>query len=121
MEQSAIKIDSEQEELGKSIAYCDKKIAEGDELERGFFTMVRKTLVSKESKFIEWDNGRILREEQSHIDRILKNLKRVKAQRQKAIENKTCKTNNEALIQSLGVRVHEIRREYEHFKGEYGL
>ena len=83
--------------------------------------MVRKTLVSKESKFVEWDNGRVLCEEQSHIDRILKNLKKVKAQRVKAIENKIPRVNNEPLIQSLGVRINEVKREYEYFKKEYGL
>ncbi len=60
MDQAALKVDNEQEELERSIAYCDKKIAEGDELERDFFKMVRRTLVSKESKFEEWDNGRLL-------------------------------------------------------------
>ena len=43
--------------LEKSLAYCDKMIEEGDEL--GFFAMVKKTLLSEESKFEEWNNGRI--------------------------------------------------------------
>jgi len=59
--------------------------------------------------------------EQQHLDKILKNLNRVKAAKKEAIENKTCKTNNDGLIQSLGVRINEIKREYDFFKKEYEL
>ena len=45
------------EELKKSIAYCNKMIEEGDEL--GFFAMVKSSLLSKDSKFEEWNNGRV--------------------------------------------------------------
>lgn len=49
----------EQQELEKSLAYCDKMIAEGDDLERDFFSMIKGSLESGESKFEEWNNGRI--------------------------------------------------------------
>jgi len=55
MAEAAVNVDNEQEELERSIAYCDRRIREGDELERDFFKMVRRTLISKESKFEEWD------------------------------------------------------------------
>lgn len=43
-------------ELEKSIAYCDKIISEGDDIERDFFSMVKSTLESGESKFEDWSN-----------------------------------------------------------------
>ena len=49
----------DQQELEKSVAYCDKMIAEGDDLERDFWSMVKGSLESGESKFEEWNNGRV--------------------------------------------------------------
>jgi hypothetical protein len=49
----------DQQELEKSLAYCDKMIAEGDDLERNFWGMVKGSLESGESKFEEWNNGRV--------------------------------------------------------------
>lgn len=54
-------MDNEQDrELQRSIEYCDKIIAEGDELSRDFFSMVKSSLLSGESKFEEymiWDGS----------------------------------------------------------------
>jgi len=42
-------------EMQKSLDYCDKLIEEG-ELQRDFFTMVKLSLESGESKWEEWQN-----------------------------------------------------------------
>ena len=52
---AAPKID-EDAEMAKSIAHCDKIIEEGTELERDFFSMVKLSLESGESKWEEWQN-----------------------------------------------------------------
>jgi hypothetical protein len=59
--------------------------------------------------------------EQQHLDKIQKNLKRLEAAKRDAIDSKTSKTNKDNLIMSLRVRIKDIKREYEFFKGEYGL
>lgn len=51
----AIDDEKQQEEgMRDAIAYCDKIIAEGDEVERDFFSMVKRTLLDGESKFEDW-------------------------------------------------------------------
>ena len=47
----------QQQELEISVAYCDKIIAEGDDLERDFFSMVKSSLLSGESVFEEWNDS----------------------------------------------------------------
>jgi len=47
----------QQQELEISVAYCDKIIAEGDDLERDFFSMVKSSLLSGESVFEEWNKS----------------------------------------------------------------
>lgn len=45
----------EQQELEKSVAYCDKMIAEGDEL--GMFAMIKRGLLSSNFTFEEWNKS----------------------------------------------------------------
>lgn len=47
------------QELEKSIAYCDKMIADNDDL--GMFAMIKRGLLSKDKKFKfeDWNNGRV--------------------------------------------------------------
>lgn len=47
------------EELKKSLDYCDKMIAEGDDLSADFFTMLKRSLLSGDSKFEDWNNERV--------------------------------------------------------------
>jgi hypothetical protein len=46
----------QQQELDRSVAYCDKMIAEGDEL--GMFAMIKRGLLSEKLKpeFEEWND-----------------------------------------------------------------
>ena len=45
------------EELKQSLDYCDRMIAEGDEL--GLFAMVKRGLLSDTNEFEEWNNERV--------------------------------------------------------------
>ena len=47
----------QQQGLEKALDQCDKMIAEGDDLERDFFGMVKSSLLSGESKFEEWNDS----------------------------------------------------------------
>ena len=42
-------------ELARALAYCDNIISTGDDLERDFFSMVRRSLETGESTFEEWE------------------------------------------------------------------
>ena len=48
--------DIQQQELDRSLAYCDKMITEGDEM--GMFAMIKRGLLSKKLKpeFEEWND-----------------------------------------------------------------
>ena len=46
--------------LSEAVAHCDKMIKEGDDIAQDFWVMVKRSLLSGESKFEEWDNGRVL-------------------------------------------------------------
>jgi hypothetical protein len=45
----------QEQELAVSIAYCDKMIAEGDDL--GMFAMIKRGLKSKSFEFEEWNKS----------------------------------------------------------------
>ena len=45
------------EELKKSLDYCDRMIAEGDEL--GLVAMLKRGLLSDTNEFEEWNNERV--------------------------------------------------------------
>ena len=59
MVQVAVKALTDEEvqhrELERSIAYCDKMIAEGDDL--GMFAMIKRGLLSKGFEFEEWNKS----------------------------------------------------------------
>jgi len=46
--------------VSESVDYCDKMIKEGDEIMTDFWIMVKRSLLSGESKFEEWDKRRVL-------------------------------------------------------------
>ena len=49
--------DIQQQELEIAVAYCDKMIADGNDF--GMFSMIKRSLLSGESKFEDWNNGRL--------------------------------------------------------------